>query len=683
MDIKVLFRNVSQWNGTMLNYAVLVVGEKMSVLVHYPLITSGENKQLVKNVKNKNTDRFIKPQGMFLTTAKEAGEVDRYHNLSYYTNAKFDEIGGNPEDYGLYFPKAYTNPQFSVKITVNPLIDDKLLESIKHSNYTFPIIVTGEEYTRLDTQVLNNYFTYYCTGCSQEFVVEDRKQHHEVVCPHCKKKNPNSSPRFLVLKAFRDYKEETFSGSSMDIYGGGEFGTGAKKSFYYFMKHPENPNGIKIYKIVHTVDTTKDTISISYNVEYVIEHIVGKKMVAYKSRRGTLVEADPLVALNINSRNIGRNDDIIFENAEDFYEFATNNEKFLKMSGFLSALKFSPQILNLQAFFVVYIGIVNKYPILEQIIKMGHARLFFNLYNAMMKSASKEEILQRSDEINEIVNSESHGGKDVLRFPIYIGEYLIQKDATLEEYYYWRDLYELTHMTKEQFYNLTESFNYAIIHGQSGLKTIGNILKFGYSIEKLMNYIVKVSRKKNLNTTTVIDMLDDYLNMCDILQVQPDLYPQDLKKQHDDISNIFKARKKIEYDARLNQIGNECEKYVIPDEEELDKIGIPKLFNEYTVVFPKSEIDFINEGNQQHNCVGSYPNKVRNGSSVVFFIRKKSSPENSFITAECVRNGLGQCYYSNNRIVEKNELIAFARYIANKIKAGVRSKKIHALNNID
>ena len=211
---------------------------------------------------------------------------------------------------------------------------------------------------------------------------------------------------------------------------------------------------------------------------------------------------------------------------------------------------------------------------------------------------------------------------------------------------------------------------------------IGNILKFDYKIDKLFNYIVKQSKKYNLSIQNVITYLTDYLNICDLLQVEPDKYTKEIKKAHDDIVLHYKNRKKMEYDAKLTLIGVECEKYVIPEEKELKNVGIPKMFENMCVIFPKSEQDFINEGNQQHNCVGTYPNKVRNGECVIFFIRYKDTPNKSFITAECTKSGLGQCFYSNNRSVNDDDLIKFATYISNKIKTGCASGKIHALKNV-
>ena len=43
--------------------------------------------------------------------------------------------------------------------------------------------------------------------------------------------------------------------------------------------------------------------------------------------------------------------------------------------------------------------------------------------------------------------------------------------------------------------------------------------------------------------------------------------------------------------------------------------------------------DLIDEGTQQHNCVGSYYNQsIANGEDFIFFIRKKDNLEKSYIT---------------------------------------------------
>jgi hypothetical protein len=74
---------------------------------------------------------------------------------------------------------------------------------------------------------------------------------------------------------------------------------------------------------------------------------------------------------------------------------------------------------------------------------------------------------------------------------------------------------------------------------------------------------------------------------------------------------------------------------------------------------------------------------VKNGDCVIFFIRKKDAPEKSYVTAECRKNGLGQCFLSNNRVLNNDEVIDFAKNICKKIITGCRSGKIHALENVE
>ena len=79
----------------------------------------------------------------------------------------------------------------------------------------------------------------------------------------------------------------------------------------------------------------------------------------------------------------------------------------------------------------------------------------------------------------------------------------------------------------------------------------------------MLNYIVKTSIKTNYTIGTTVQYLIDYLNMCDICQIEPDKYPQDLRKVHDDMTEFYRKREKAAYDLKLHVIGTECEEYII------------------------------------------------------------------------------------------------------------------------
>lgn len=62
--------------------------------------------------------------------------------------------------------------------------------------------------------------------------------------------------------------------------------------------------------------------------------------------------------------------------------------------------------------------------------------------------------------------------------------------------------------------------------------------------------------------------------------------------------------------------------------------AIEELSDEtFVVVVPKTLQDFTDEGNMQHNCVGHfYHGSIVEGENLIYFIRKKSTPNHSYIT---------------------------------------------------
>ena len=76
----------------------------------------------------------------------------------------------------------------------------------------------------------------------------------------------------------------------------------------------------------------------------------------------------------------------------------------------------------------------------------------------------------------------------------------------------------------------------------------------------------------------------------------------------------------------------ELETKIIKNENKIR--AIEELSNDtFVVVVPKTLQDFTDEGYMQHNCVGHfYHRSIANGENLVYFIRKKSTPNRSYIT---------------------------------------------------
>lgn len=58
------------------------------------------------------------------------------------------------------------------------------------------------------------------------------------------------------------------------------------------------------------------------------------------------------------------------------------------------------------------------------------------------------------------------------------------------------------------------------------------------------------------------------------------------------------------------------------------------VYEDYCFIVPTTPKELINEGEQQHNCVGSayYKLSMSEGANFIYFIRKKDEPEKSYIT---------------------------------------------------
>ena len=66
------------------------------------------------------------------------------------------------------------------------------------------------------------------------------------------------------------------------------------------------------------------------------------------------------------------------------------------------------------------------------------------------------------------------------------------------------------------------------------------------------------------------------------------------------------------------------------------------------VIVPEHVSDLISEGEKQHNCVGSYMERVAKGRTDVVFIRKDKAPEKSYITMEIHKGKIIQARTKNN-----------------------------------
>ena len=636
--------------------------------------------------EKKCADKFLEINRFFYWTEYPSDEkiAEQMRSISGHgTNAvyHFEKLDGNPSDYNTALFELYEEvDHLEPKMKIDTRLDEQSIQLLQKMDKwnTYPIVAFGEDETQArdfdntyhGTMAIRPFTRLYCSRCGHYFFpqIGDRG-HITAYCPNC----DNRSNIVITSKDYDVFLKNHFLGYRSNIL------SSVTENGYFVQKID---NGIVISRFVRKMSASNGNFIDDYTVTHRIVHQIGGEIEAYRCwKSGKNIPCDVFDALHINSKSAHFIGNVIYEGYANFVEFAKDNEKFLRMCGFLEISKYARHVNEMQSFFVLFIAIMNKYPIFEQLVKMGYVYLFFDLYCAILKSDSKAEISDIVNGLSELIDMDTMQGSHALRFPPYIGEYLRSKSAKLPEYYVWRDFYELTGITKENFLKVINSVEYSLISPYVDLNDLVNALKFDYPLLKLLKYLLKGAYDAH-SIRERLQLLTDYLMMCDMLRVSIDKYPQDLKGVHDKIAKEFKSL--VGNDGRdkiLYQVGSSCENYVNAKIRD-DTIGVPKLLQKYAVTCPKSVRDFIDEGNQQHNCVGSYPDLVIQGKTIVFFIRDKETPNVSFITGECLSTGLGQLYYSNNRAVSNEGFVNLGRWIARQILQGCKTREIFGHRNI-
>ena len=447
----------------------------------------------------------------------------------------------------------------------------------------------------------------------------------------------------------------------------------------YFVKiHPNDKNCIRLINISTSIELSRDSDSYSYTYKYKINYymdfIPGKINKVYKNLK-VPKEVSAVEGLIPNSGSIHFYQ-FIYEDAVGTVDFLYTNQSFTRKSCLDLIFENNNDIdYSDSDLLFVYLILINEYPIIEQFLKMGYYDLVERLIRFIFDGQTLNLISERINKINKLVYKGATEGKKGLRLPSYIQDYLVNRKSPLIDYFLWVDIYAVTRISKENFEELIHSKEYIQMQFYYRKDLIPNILEYGYTIKQLLKYLFKQTFNTDNKYFHPVELLNDYLNMCDMLNIKADKYPQDIKKAHDDIMSIMNNQKleakneenkrKLELmNKKIEKIALSCEA-ILSEHKDEEKTEFQK---EYTNVFPKTVNDFIQEGINQRNCVGSYAKKVANNKTIVFFVRKKDDPEKSFITAECYDGKLYQCKYICNIQVKNGEILTFLKSIAKNLK---------------
>lgn len=173
-----------------------------------------------------------------------------------------------------------------------------------------------------------------------------------------------------------------------------------------------------------------------------------------------------------------------------------------------------------------------------------------------------------------------------------------------------------------------------------------------YTLDTLLNYLHRCDVYQAIPIYDAIDLLNDYIKMSVDMGVEPLTNSNSLKREHDVMARNYyqwyRANRDRDTEEKFKARSLKLQKY----EYENDK---------YIIITPHSVNELLEEANQQRNCLACYANSYANGRAQIFFMRKKSAPEKSYISIEMSSDmtEFRQVYYACNRAVDNAQDLAF------------------------
>lgn len=431
--------------------------------------------------------------------------------------------------------------------------------------------------------------------------------------------------------------------------------------FLYVKQHPDYEQGILVFKVSINIDTSLADIQNEeavWAVQHIVEIVPGEFYKAYKVGKKKNTPINMQDALQISSKLIKNNYPVFYEDSLNSVDFVLKHPKFAQYTAYMQLFNMVEQPISKNAFFLIYMYLYSSYDCVERIIKMEYTELIAKILVRIADSRNKTIMKSEIDSLMKLFDNEQTEGKRNLLLPSYIIEHQLavkNLEYSLDLLIRWCDVYQLSHgtLTKEEYQNTLYELATTFEVQNANPRVLLDIMPYGYSINEIITYAKKSAEKTNLSPSRVISTWRDYLNMCYTMNVQWEKFPQDISAAHDHIIDAFNIHRTEVKNVVIDRIARVAEKYIPCDKDAQN--------SKYMICLPHSVADIVQEGQNQHNCVGSYEKAIQTRSSLVFFIREKNNPTRSFVTAEYRDGCIAQLYYRHNRSVSDPAIRELAR----------------------
>lgn len=187
-------------------------------------------------------------------------------------------------------------------------------------------------------------------------------------------------------------------------------------------------------------------------------------------------------------------------------------------------------------------------------------------------------------------------------------------------------------------------------------------LKLGHEL-KMFNYI----KANKLN----VREYEHYVSLLKKLGYKMDkayLFPKDFRKEDTRISDEYQAKKDKEAIEKATKQSKLIKKISDGLRKMPDLAEFLNGSNGLLVYIPESAKDLVEQGRALHNCIGTYVDRIAEGKTLVFFVRRLEAPNTPFVAFEYVNGEVVQCRADHNQNVEDAKIINFVDAFAERLR---------------
>ena len=278
----------------------------------------------------------------------------------------------------------------------------------------------------------------------------------------------------------------------------------------------------------------------------------------------------------------------------------------------------------------------ETYPFAEQLMKLGWYQL---VYQLMFRSESDQALKKMRHE--KTVWQSMQMTKEQFRF---LRKVTGNNPQVMDLCMIWHLGEMWVKLSEEDYHSFREMCVYP---GSDFYKKLLGLCIYG-SPHRIVEYLKKLECS-NKGHSAIHDYLYDYIHWCRELKVnlcdEYNLLPPDFNKRHDEMAKAYKKhcdKQEQEKIAAFNRTLARMRTEITDDNPV--NMHLEGLF----IRLPEQIEELTKEGEVLHHCVATYADRVMQGKTAIFFIRKETAPDIPYFTMEWKDHRIIQCRGMHN-----------------------------------